>query len=54
LIKHLSNLDQTRPAKLASTGPLRGEESLGGMLGRAEAERLAGLLADGSLVEVPG
>ncbi len=33
---------------------LRGDEALGGMLGRAEAEQLAGLMADGTVVDVPG
>jgi pimeloyl-ACP methyl ester carboxylesterase len=33
---------------------LRGEEPLGGMLSRAEAARLAGLMADANAVDVPG
>jgi pimeloyl-ACP methyl ester carboxylesterase len=33
---------------------LRGEEPFGGMLGRAEALRLAGLMADADVVDVPG
>ena len=33
---------------------LRGDVALGGMLERDEAERLAGLMADGAVVDVPG
>jgi pimeloyl-ACP methyl ester carboxylesterase len=33
---------------------LRGDEALGGMLSRAEADRLARLLRQGGLVDVPG